>query len=140
LGYVKETAKGLGVGWILLIALLVIGGVTSAVIWGIGVATSGVKGAGDAVKINNSAENRIEKQEKFEKLFAGVEANKEKVALHKGIVEANPDDKTAKQTLAGVQSACISSVNQYNAEARKVTSMDWKAADLPESMTSHGCN
>jgi hypothetical protein len=130
----------LGAGWLLLIAILVIGGVTSAVIWGIGVATSNIKGAGDLEKINNSAENRRNKQEQFEKLYAAVETNKGLVAQHKANVEANPNDQTAKQTFEGVKSLCINSVNKYNAEARKVTSMDWKAADLPESLTTHGCN
>jgi hypothetical protein len=40
----------------------------------------------------------------------------------------------------GVQSACVASVETYNAEARKVLSMDWKAADLPDSLTTTGCN
>lgn len=139
MGYVKETAKGISAGWILVLVLLLVGGVTSALMWGIGVATSGVKGQGDAIKINNSAENRIEKQELFEKLYASVETNKALVAQHKGNVESNPKDLTAKQTLEGVKSICIASVNKYNAEARKVTSMDWKAVDLPESLTTVGC-
>lgn len=140
MGYKTEVAKGIGAGWILVIVFLVLGGLLTAGIWGFNVLTSNAKGAGDTVIKNNSVQNRTEKQEKFEKLFAQVQTNKDLVAQHTKTVAANPDDKTAQQTLSGVQSACVASVNTYNAEARKVLSMDWKAADLPDSLTTAGCN
>lgn len=140
MGYRKEAAKGLSEGTLWLIGIIILGMIVGGVIFAINVATSNARGAGEVVMKNNSAKNRIEKQELFEKMVATVETNKELVAQHTKNVEANPDDKTAKQTLLGVQSACVASVNKYNAEARKVTSADWKAADLPESLTTVGCN
>ncbi|SEI45502.1 hypothetical protein SAMN04487917_101382 [Arthrobacter sp. yr096] len=107
--------------------------------WALSVALSGPKGQGDAVKINNSAENWTEKQRKFEQLNAAVETNKELVAMHAARVAADPTDKTASQMLAGVQSECIASVNAYNAESRKVLSKDWKSPDLPYELTTTGC-
>lgn len=107
--------------------------------WAISVATSGPKGQGDATKINNSAANWTEKQAKFEKLYATVQTEKELVALHKELTAANPEDKTQRQTLAGIQSACIASVNDYNAESEKVLSRDWKSPDLPHTLTTDGC-
>ena len=108
-------------------------------IWAISVATSGFKGQGDAVKINNSAENWTERQQKFEKLNAAVETNKQLVTMHAARVAADPADKTAAQMLAGVQSECIASVEAYNAESRKVLSKDWKSPDLPYELTTAGC-
>jgi predicted lipid-binding transport protein (Tim44 family) len=107
--------------------------------WAISVAVSGPKGQGDAVKINNSAQNWTEKQEKFEKLFAAVQTNEELVSMHAERVAADPSDKTAAQMLAGVKSECVASVNAYNAESRKVLSQDWKSPDLPHKLTTANC-
>lgn len=107
--------------------------------WAISVATSGPKGQGDAVKINNSAQNWTEKQQKFEKLYAAVKTNEELVALHAERVAADPADKTASQILAGVKSECVASVSAYNAESRKVLSQDWKSPDLPYELTTENC-
>lgn len=122
----------------ILAAILIIALIWWAV-WAISVATSGPKGQGDAVKINNSAQNWTEKQQKFEKLNAAVATNKQLVAVHAARVAADPADKTAAQMLAGVQSECIASVEAYNAESRKVLSKDWKSPDLPYELTTAGC-
>lgn len=140
MGYRKDAAKGLSEGALWVIGIGILLAIIGGVFFTINVLLAPAKGAGGVIIKNNSAENRIEKQEKFEKLYAKVETNKELVAQHTKNVAANPDDKTAQQTLLGVQSACVASVNTYNAEARKVTSMDWKAADLPDSLTTTGCN
>lgn len=140
MGYKTDVAKGIGWGWVLLIVVIVIAIVTSAGLWLLGVATSNAKGAGEAVKINNSAENRIQKQEKFEKLYQAVKDNKALVVLHKKNLADDPTNLTLKQTLAGVQAGCIKSVGAYNAEVEKETSRDWKSADLPESLSNAECN
>jgi type II secretory pathway pseudopilin PulG len=140
MGVKTDVAKGIGWGWLLLIVVIVIAIVTSAGIWFFGVATSNAKGAGDAQKINNSAENRIQKQEKFEKLYQAVKDNKALVELKKKDLADDPTNLTLKQTLAGVQSACVKSVGAYNAEVDKQTSKDWKSADLPDSLSNADCN
>ena len=140
MGYRKEAAKGLGEGAIWIIVIGVIGTLIGGFFFVTTVLLAPAKGAGGVIIKNNSAENRIEKQEEFEKLFAKVNFNKDLVAQYKGTVESDPTDAKAKQNLEGAKSACNASVAQYNAEARKVTSMDWKAADLPESLTTVGCN
>lgn len=122
-----------------IIAILVVLTLIGWAGWALSVALSGPKGQGDAIKVNNSAENWTEKQRKFEQLNAAVETNKELVAMHSARVAADPTDKTASQMLAGVQSECIASVNAYNAESRKVLSKDWKSPDLPYELTITGC-
>lgn len=131
MGYVKETAKGISAGWILVLVLLLVGGVTSALIWGIGVATSGVKGQGDAIKINNSAENWTKKQAFFEDKYQAVKVADQKIALFAQVVAKNPKDRTAQDNLTGITSQCMNYVAEYNAESRKFLSQDWKSVDLP---------
>lgn len=131
MGYVKETAKGISAGWILVLVLLLVGGVTSALMWGIGVATSGVKGQGDAIKINNSAENWTKKQAFFEDKYQAVKVADQKIALFAQVVAKNPKDRTAQDNLTGITSQCMNYVAEYNAESRKFLSQDWKSVDLP---------
>lgn len=140
MSYHKEAAKGIGTGAIYVIVIGIVLAIIGGIFFTMNVLLAPAKGAGGVIIKNNSAENRIEKQEQFEKLFAKVETNKGLVAQHTKNVAANPTDKQASTVLLGVQSACVASVEQYNAEARKVTSMDWKAADLPDSLTTTGCN
>jgi hypothetical protein len=139
MGYRKEAAKGLSEGTLWLIGIIVLGMIVGGVVFAINVATSNARGAGEAEIKNNSAENRIEKQERFEKLYAKVKTNEDLVAQHTASLAATPDSIQIKTVLEGVKSACNASVNEYNAEARKVTSMDWRAYDLPESLTNTRC-
>lgn len=139
MSYLKEGSKAVGGGFGIVFLFLAIIAIIGGVIWGFGVVTSGIKGQGDAVRINNSAENWTGKQEKFEKLNAGVIAAKDLVALHKQNLIDDPQNLTVKQTLAGVRSNCITQVSQYNAESRKILSRDWKSPDLPYQHTIDGC-
>lgn len=127
----REANRGIrfSIGWVLgiIAVVLLVGGA----IWGISVAISGPKGVGDAVINKNSAENWTRAQAKFEDLYAEIQASDRKIQVARASLESNPTDKTAQQTLQGVQSACIEFVGEYNAEARKFLSEDFRAADLP---------
>lgn len=139
MGYRKEAAKGLGEGTLWLIGIIILGMVIGGVVFAINVATSNARGAGEAEIKNNSAENRIEKQEKFEKLYAEVQFNEDLVAQYTANLATTPDSTVMKTNLDGAKAACSASVHKYNAEVRKVTSQDWKAYDLPESLTNTRC-
>lgn len=134
MGYKSEAVKGIGAGWLLVIILGVIGVITSAIFWGIGVATSGVKGQGDAIKINNSAENWTAKQAFFEDKYQAAITADAKIALFQKAVDANPKDRTAQDNLTGITSQCMNYVAEYNAESNKFLSQDWKSADLPTKL------
>ncbi len=136
MGYKTDAAKGIGLGWVLLIVLLVLGGLISAGIWALGVATSGVKGQGDAVKTNNSAENWTAKQAFFETKYEAAKTADQKIKLYADKVAADPTDRTAKDNHSGIQSQCLNYVAEYNAESRKFLSQDWKSADLPTELGS----
>lgn len=134
MGYKTEAAKGIGAGWLVLIVILILGGLISGGIWALGVATSGIKGQGDAVKINNSAENWTAKQAFFETKYEATKTADMKIKLYADKLAADPTDRTAKDNLFGIQSQCLNYVAEYNAESRKFLSQDWKSADLPAEL------
>lgn len=134
MGYKTDAAKGISGVTLGIIIVLVIGGLISAGIWFVGVATSGVKGQGDAVKINNSAENWTQKQAFFEDKYQAAKTADAKIALFQKAVDADPKDRTAKDNLQGITSQCMNYVAEYNAESRKFLSQDWKSVDLPTEL------
>jgi hypothetical protein len=97
----------------------------------VSVLLSGPKGQGDAIKTKNSAQNWTAAQARFEKQYQAVISADEKIAVAAETLASKPDDLTLQQTLAGIKSACISAVADYNAESRKFLSEDFKSADLP---------
>lgn len=101
------------------------------VFWGFGVLVSGPKGQGEAIKTKNSSANWTAAQAKFEELYAGIQSADEKTENAAVRLAANPKDLTLQQTHAGVQSGCVTLVNDYNAESRKFLSADFKSVDLP---------
>lgn len=95
------------------------------------VALSGPIGQGQGEINKNQASNWTAAQARFEDLYAGIQAKDETIDLLYKQAQANPNDKTAQQTYAGVVSACQSSRADYNADSRKFMAADFKAADLP---------
>lgn len=133
----QEANRGMrfSIGWVLIIILVILA--VGGAIWGISVAVSAPKGVGDAVIKKNSAENWTAAQARFEDLYADIQASDRKIQVARSAVETAPNDKTAQQTLQGVQSACISFVGEYNAEARKFLSEEFRSADLPAQIDNH---
>ena len=126
--------------WILVILLIV--GVVGIGLWGFGVFTSDIKGAGGAIKQRNSTVNRVQKQEQFEQLAADYDGYIVKI---NGLVIAvktstDPTDKSLRQTeLVGMRQVCVDAAQQFNAESRKYTSRVWKSAGLPATLDPEGC-
>lgn len=108
----------------------------AALIFGIRVGTAPFRGQGSAHITKYSAENWTKAQAKFEDLYAEIEGADRKIELAQQAVDADPADKTAQQTLTGTQNYCISVVADYNAEARKYLASDFKAADLPDQIST----
>lgn len=99
--------------------------------WAIGVAASGPKGQGDAIKTKNSSQNWTAAQARFEDQHQAIISADEKIAIHEAALAADPKNPTLQTNLTGVTTACISAVADYNAESRKFLSEDFKSADLP---------
>lgn len=109
-------------------------------LWGFRVATSPIKGTGDAAITKNSSANWTAAQARFEDLYAGIIAADRKLDAAAERLAANPDDLTLQQTHAGIQSGCITLVGDYNAEARKYLAEDFKASDLPDQISNNDPN
>jgi hypothetical protein len=100
-------------------------------IWYFGVATSDVKGAGDATRKVNSADNRIAAQEHFHTLFNQIKAYDQQLDQAAADKAANPGDDFWATNYAGLVKTCIDAQNQYNADALKVTKAKWLDPELP---------
>lgn len=121
------------------VIILILAGIVGAAIWGITVATSGIKGQGDGIIRNNSADNWIAQQGKFEELHAEYESTQVRIDQFKTIADANPNDAIAQTNYNGQVSHCTDVVADYNAATRSFLSQDWKSIDLPATLDPADC-
>lgn len=125
MNYVGRRA-GLSLGaWI--IVGVVFFGLIGIGIWGFNVATSDVKGAGDATRQINSAENRLGAETRFRQLYEGVQADDKKINILATTTNSEMDDTN----LAGLMLACTGHVADYNAMVDAPTTAKWRPVDLP---------
>lgn len=120
-------------GWKWLIAGTVAIVSVVALLWAFGVIFAKPQGAGDAYKTNQSGTNRIAKQEWFEQTYADIQNADKNINL---FAAAKVDDPsyTNKQNYLGAVAACNQLVANYDAEARKYTSQDWRDNKLPSAI------
>lgn len=121
---------GASIGLRILLILGVIA-LISVGVWGFKVTTSDTKGAGDVTRRNNSGDNRIAAQQRFEKLYADVKAADLRIDTMATAKRETPADPIARTNYTGAVNYCIQTRADYDAEARKVTSQDWRSTDLP---------
>lgn len=126
-----------GIVWSIVIVAVVL--VVGAIIWGINVASSGVRGEGDAIIQRNSAENWLDAQARFEENYAEYEATIFKIDQAKTALEADPEDPLLKTNYSGTVNYCASLVADYNADARNYLREDFRAADLPDKIDVDTC-
>jgi hypothetical protein len=115
-----------GVVAVLVVTLLV---AVASALWGGRVATAGIYGRGQAHRRIESASNRIAKQELFEDLYAQVQAYDDQINVAAEATGAN-----AATNLQGLKLICIDATAEYNAEAEKVSSEQFRDARLPERL------
>ena len=120
------------VGYVVL--TLVIVGILGGVAWGIKVAVSGTKGAGDVTRRNNGVDNRVYSQQHFEDLYAAVTGEDQQLDQAAADVKAHPGDDFYATNLTGITQECIRDRAQYNADANKVLLRDWLTPDLPHQL------
>ena len=140
----RWASKGLGI----VVLIMIVGGLLSAAVWGIGVATSNTRGRGEAVKIKNDATNRVQAQAQFHVKFDAIKALDQKLTdaqvnldafnkAHPGMGNATPYDPTAEEQanlqrdLTGAQQQCRNAVADYNASTETFTLRDFRDSDLP---------
>ena len=126
---VVRGASWRGAVWV--VGFLVFIAVVSIAWWAFTVAASDPKGRGDAIKEKNSSTNRIAAQQRFEDLYADIQATDAKLGPAKLALDANPDSQIKQTEFTGLSNYCLDVVGDYNAEARKYLAKDFRAFDLP---------
>lgn len=115
--------------WI--VAIVAFFGLLGAGIWAVKVATSDVRGAGDATTQINSGTNRINSQEWFHSQHAAILTADRNLDQAAADVAAHPGDDFYATNLTGLRNRCVEMVNNYNAEAQKVSRAKWLDPNLP---------
>lgn len=131
---VTSTILGISYGAVVTIAIVIVVGLIGVLIWWFSVATSGIKGEGDAEKIKNAAANRIRAQEGFESRFAGIQGADRNIVITAESLRADPESVQLQTELRGQRQICNSLIGDYNAKARSFTAEDFRAADLPKEI------
>lgn len=98
--------------------------------WYFKVATSGLKGEGDAARQNNSAANRLQAQAKYASLYEGIRAADRNITTLAALAASEPT-VVNKTNLVGAQNVCQQSVADYNAMAVNQLTRGWIPAELP---------
>lgn len=117
--------------WVLACILSVLAMI--AVVWVAQVLSAGPKGAGDAYKTNQSGTNRIAKQEMFQQLYEDIQVADINVTTLHTLKVADPSYVNNTNYTAAVMQ-CTQLVHNYNAEAKKYTSQDWRDNSLPSAI------
>lgn len=130
----RDATEGAGLGFIAVIVVGILALAAAAFFWWISVATSGIKGAGDVIKQNNDANNRIAAQSEFNKLWSDIQGYNANIAAAAAALATNPNDTYQQSVLTAEQQICRSAVQQYNADTLNVTMKDWRPAEDPASI------
>lgn len=126
------------IGWraaMWIVVAVIFFGLLGVGVWGFKVATSDVKGQGDAVQTKNSASNRIRAQEEYVQKFNDVLVADQRVTAMFNAEQADPS--TINQTnYNGAVNFCIQLVGDYNKLIDKYTSADFIPEGYPEKIDS----
>lgn len=126
---------GRSAGWRLGVVFLVILGISAAIgvgAWVFKVATSDVKGKGDAQVQVNSAANRLQAQTRYTELYEGIQAADKKI----NGMQANARSEFDRTNVQGAINVCLESVAEYNRMATDVTTSKWRPELYPERVGS----
>lgn len=131
---VGDTAVGLSVGAVLttIVVLFVCG--LSALLWWLGVFTSGIKGNGDVHRDQNDAKNREHWSATFNGEFEQIQADQENVASLKRAADATGATAQDRTNYTGAQLNCRQDVAQYNADASSTLGAPWVPVNLPNHL------
>jgi hypothetical protein len=152
---VKDGAKILGGGFGILLLVILGFMAIGAVIWGVSVATSDVRGQGDAQMQINSGTNRIDQYTHFWTLDKDIRAESANIATAKQqladfnksmpISKDEPFNISEQRTSLqnnynGPLQLCRANVAQYNNDSKAYTSAKFKDSQLPWSYDPSVCD
>jgi hypothetical protein len=128
---VGDAATGFSAGAVITTAVVLFVCALAALLWWLGVFTSGVKGAGDVRRDQNDAKNREHWSATFNAEFEQIQADQEIVATLKGQADAKSATAQDRDNYIGAQNNCHQDVAQYNADAASTLGAPWVPANLP---------
>lgn len=134
----NPTTVARGASWrvgLWFIAATVFFGLISIGIWGFQVATSDVKGKGDATRSVNAGGNRLAQQAYFEQTYADIRAADAKLDQLAADKAAKVDGADIRYS--GAVSYCIQLRADYNAAARKEVAARFREVNLPDQIDAN---
>lgn len=133
--YVPKTQKGwFANGWGWIIASLIMAALIAFAAWGINTAFAPTAGKAGAFRQKESATNRIFAQQTFEQEYADYSGYLAKEKTYTGTLTA-----TQATELSGLRQVCISTAQNYNADAQKYLLRDFRSFDLPATLDASAC-
>lgn len=105
--------------------------------WGVKVALSPVKGAGDVIIEQNKAKTIIGSQEELQERYHGILALCQQIPILREQAEKNKNF-IAETNLASAKAAYLDRIGEYNAMTRKITAEKW-VGELPRTMEAQEC-
>lgn len=126
--YAGRRAGLSALAWVVIVVAVF--AVIGAVVWGVKVATSGVKGAGDQTRITNDGRNRVNAQEWFTGQYEQIRSTDRRITEAAVELKAEPSE-FAQTNYRGLVNRCMEMVGNYNAEATKVSRGQWRDQALP---------
>lgn len=122
----------IGIGAVVLVIVLAIGGFFIEQWWTR--TTAPIKGRTNQISSINGAENRTFQQEHFETLYGDIKGYVQQIHIQQQALNQSapgPERDHALVILTGLRDQCVSTVQQYNADANKISADDFRTADVP---------
>ncbi|MFE2967516.1 hypothetical protein ACFXKC_28360 [Streptomyces sp. NPDC059340] len=128
---IGDTATGISAGTIVVTVVILIGCGIAALLWWLGVFTSGIKGAGDVHRDQNDAKNREHWSQTFNSEFEQIKADQDNLTVLKQAATGTGATAQDRANYTGAQLNCRQDVAQYNADAASTLGAPWVPAGLP---------
>lgn len=107
-------------------------------IWGLRVALSPVKGAGDVIIQQNDADTMINAQRELQQRYAGLSAACTKIGITKQATDADPDNYVARANYTAAQLHYQNLVAEYNALTQQLLARNMLGG-LPQHVNPENC-
>ena len=122
--------RSIGAYLLLLLGVTALAGI-GALIWWLGVSTSGIRGAGNVQRDQNNAANREHWSATFNAEYQQAQADADNLAVLKTAADAPGATAQDRTNYLGAQLNCRQDVATYNTDAASVLGRPWIPADLP---------
>lgn len=129
-----------GAGWrtaVIVLSIVAFFGLLGAAMWALNVATSDVRGRGNAAIKVNDADNRLFQQGNFHQLYndvIGYDQRLDQAAKDKAAHAGGADASYWDTNYTGLVNQCIATRNDYNAQAQKIVAAKFLDEGLPTSL------